>query len=167
MTAFHIAAIPPTELDGIRATGRDVAGNEFRPFADGTGSSPLRCCLRLSRKGERVALIAYAPPGTAGAYAETGPVFVHAEACEGYPAGGGWPPEFRDRQQVLRAYDARGRIADAILIDAADADERRLADPAQVLAPELGIAKLLADPAQVVVHSRNVLYGCYMFAVSR
>jgi len=68
---------------------------------------------------------------------------------------------------VLRAYDARGRIADAILIDAADADERRLADPAQVLAPELGIAKLLADPAHVVVHSRNVLYGCYMFAVSR
>ncbi len=112
MTAFHIAAIPPTELDGIRATGRDVAGNEFRPFADGTGSSPLRCCLRLSRKGERVALIAYAPPGTAGAYAETGPVFVHAEACEGYPAGGGWPPEFRDRQQVLRAYDARGRMAE-------------------------------------------------------
>jgi hypothetical protein len=153
MTLFHIEAIPAVELDRIRADGRDVAGNPFTPAVDRTGGQPLRCCLRLSRVGERVALIAYRPPGTAGAYVETGPVFVHAAACEGYPTGGGWPPEFRDRQQVLRAYDARGRIAGAILVDAAEA--------------EAGIAKLLADPAHVIVHSRNVTYGCYLLAVLR
>jgi Protein of unknown function (DUF1203) len=153
MTSFRVTAIPPAELDGIRAAGRDVAGNPFRPFTyDGDGE-PLRCCLRLSRPGERVALIAYRPPGTAGAYAEIGPVFVHASACDGYAADGGWPPEYRDRQQVLRAYNDRGRIADAILVDGANAEE--------------GIAKLLGDPSTVQVHSRNVLYGCYMFAVSR
>jgi hypothetical protein len=153
MTTYQIHAIPPAELAGIRAAGRDVAGNEFRPRVDHTGDSPLRCCLRPSRPGEEIALIAYRPAGTGGAYAEIGPVFVHAEPCEGYPVDGGWPPEFRDRQQVLRAYDARGRIADAILVEGAEAEE--------------GIAKLLADPAHVVLHSRNVLYGCYMFAISR
>ena len=80
-------------------------------------------------------------------------MFVHASPCEGYAADGGWPPEYRDRQQVLRAYNDRGRIADAILVDGPEAED--------------GIAKLLADPAHVLVHSRNVLYGCYMFAVSR
>ena len=150
---MDILAIPAAQLDGIRAAGRDVAGNGYRPTVDRAGGSPLRCCLRLFRPGEQVALIAYRPAGTAGAYAEIGPVFVHAAACDGYPADGGWPPEYRDRQQVLRAYDDRGRICDALLVDGADA--------------ETGIAKLLADPANVVVHSRNVLYGCYMFAISR
>ncbi len=153
MTSFHIEAIPAADLDRIRANGVDVAGNAFTPFVEDTGGSPVRCCLRLSRAGERIALIAYRPPGTAGAYAEVGPVFVHADPCAGYPADGGWPPEFRDRRQVLRAYDAQGRIADALVVDAAEA--------------ETGIAKLFADPAHVVVHSRNVGYGCYMFAVSR
>jgi hypothetical protein len=152
MTTFHIAAIPAAELDRIRAAGHDVEGNLFTPI-DAGGGEPLRCCLRPSRPGERIALIAYRPPGTAGAYAETGPVFVHAAPCAGYPGDGGWPPGFRDRQQVLRAYDAAGRITDALLVEGAEA--------------EAGIAKLLADPAHVTVHSRNVLYGCYMFAVSR
>ena len=152
MTTFQIEAIPAAELDRIRAVGQDVEGNPFTP-RDAGGGEPLRCCLRPAREGERVALIAYRPTGTAGAYAETGPVFVHAQPCAGYPADGGWPPEFRDRRQVLRAYDAAGRIADATLVDGAAAEE--------------GIAKLLADPAHAVVHSRNVLYGCYMFAVSR
>ena len=152
MTTFRIEAIPAAELNRVRAAGQDIEGNPFTP-RDADGGEPLRCCLRPSRAGERIALIAYRPSGTAGAYAERGPVFIHAEACAGYPADGGWPPEFRDRQQVLRAYDAAGRIADAILVEGVDA--------------EAGIAKLFDDPAHVVVHSRNVLYGCYMFTVSR
>jgi hypothetical protein len=149
---FRIDAIPSDELARIRAAGYDIQGDPFRAREAG-GGEPLRCCLRPARAGERIALIAYRPTGTAGAYAETGPVFVHAEPCEGYPTDGSWPPEFRNRQQVLRAYDAAGRIADAILVEGAEAED--------------GIAKLLADPGHVVVHSRNVLYGCYMFAISR
>ena len=152
MTTFQILAIPPHELDAIRRTG-DASGAQLSPVVDDEGGSPLRCCLRPSRPGERIALIAYRPPGTAGAYAETGPAFVHADRCAGYPADGGWPPEFRDRQQVLRAYDATGRIADALLVDGTDA--------------EAGIEKLFADPAHVMLHSRNVLYGCFMFVVAR
>src|SRR6266545_4300144 len=153
MTSFHIEAIPAADLDRIRANGVDVAGNAFTPFVEDTGGSPVRCCLRLSRAGERIALIAYRPPGTAGAYAEVGPVFVHAHPCAGYAEPNAYPAAYRARQQVLRAYDAAGRIADATLVDGSTAED--------------GIARLLADPAVTIVHSRNVLYGCYMFAIER
>ena len=144
--------IPAAELDAIRAAGRDEAGNllEVRVLED--SGAPLRCCLREARAGERVLLIAYTPPGTAGAYAERGPVFVHAERCEGYPTPGQYPPGLAHRQQVVRAYDRQGRIADGVLV----------ADGQQAQGV---IAELLARPEVELVHLRNVGYGCYNFAV--
>jgi hypothetical protein len=93
---FQVEAIPRAQLDEIRRAGRDGAGNPFRPLA-ADGAEPLRCCLRLSRAGEQIALLAYQPPGGAGPYQETGPVFVHAGLCDGYPSDAGWPPESRCR----------------------------------------------------------------------
>ena len=116
------------------------------------GGAPLRCCLREARAGERLLLIAYTPSGTAGAYAERGPVFVHAERCEGYLTPGEYPPELAGRQQVVRAYDKQGRIADGVLV----ADGRQA---------EAVIADLLSRPDVKLVHLRNVGYGCYNFGV--
>jgi hypothetical protein len=106
--------IPAAELDTIRAAGRDEAGNRLTPQADPEGGNPLRCCLRETRPGERVLLIAYTPPGSAGAYAERGPVFVHAGPCGGYVTPDRYPPGLSHRQQVVRAYDHDGRIADGV-----------------------------------------------------
>src|SRR5215469_9252507 len=75
---------PAAELDRIRAAGVDEAGNRLTVQVDTEGGSPLRCCLRESAPGERMLLLAYTPPGTRGAYAERGPVFIHAEPCGGY-----------------------------------------------------------------------------------
>src|SRR5262245_2113257 len=90
------------------AAGHGAAGEPVVVRTDLDGA-PLRCCLRDSRPGDRVALVAVVPPGPGGAYAETGPVFVHAEACAG-PEHSGYPEEWRRRTQVFRAYDAAGRI---------------------------------------------------------
>ncbi len=146
--------IPPRELEKIRAAGVDEAGNRLDPQADAEGGNPLRCCLRESRPGERVLLIAYTPPGTSGPYAERGPVFIHPERCEGYLSPHLYPPELSHRQQVVRAYDHDGRIADGILA----ADGTRAATI---------IRELLADEDVALVHLRNVGYGCYNFAVRR
>jgi len=145
-------AIPAEELDAIRAAGQDEAGNPLEVRVLEVGGSPLRCCLREARAGERVYLIAYTPPGTAGAYAERGPVFIHAERCAGYLTPGQYPPGLAYRQQVVRAYDQLGRIADGVLV----ADGQH----AQAV-----IAELLARPDVELVHLRNVGYGCYNFAV--
>ena len=151
--ALTFEAIPAAELAEIRAAGRDEAGNSLTVQAD-NGGSPVRCCLRETRPGERVMLIAYTPPGTAGAYAERGPVFVHADPCEGYPTPHRYPPGLRHRMQVVRAYDRQGRIADGVL--AADG-----------LQAEAVIAEMLARPDVELVHLRNVGYGRYNFTVRR
>ena len=146
--------IPPGRLQQIRAAGADEAGNRLTVQADTTGGSPLRCCLRESAPGERVLLIAYTPPGTRGAYAERGPVFIHAEPCSGYPTPHRYPPALSHRQQVVRAYDRDGRIADGILVN--DGEHAMTV-----------IRGLLARPDVTLVHLRNVGYGCYNFTVRR
>jgi uncharacterized protein DUF1203 len=144
--------IPAAVLRQTRTTMTDEAGHPLTVAVDAEGGSPLRCCLRETRPGEEVLLIAYTPPGTAGAYAERGPVFIHAEACPGYLTPGMYPPELSHRQQVVRAYDGQGRIADGVLV----------ADGEHALPV---VRDLLARPDVELVHLRNVGYGCYNFAV--
>ncbi|MGH9243430.1 MAG: DUF1203 domain-containing protein [Acidimicrobiales bacterium] len=135
----------------MRTNGHDGHGNPFVPRrAD--GGEPLRCCLRYAEADERIALIGYAPPGTAAGYREVGPVFVHADACHG-PRGTGYPTAYTDRDQVFRGYDADGAIADAILAGPGEHD--------------IVIDKLFADERVVEIHTRNVTYGCFMLRIRR
>jgi hypothetical protein len=151
---FIFEAIPPAELEKIRAAGADEAGNPLVTQQDREGGNPLRCCLRETRPGEQVVLIAYTPPGGAGAYAERGPVFIHPQECGGYQTPGLYPPEFRHRQQVVRAYNAQGQITGGILVE--DGDHAMTA-----------IGDLLSRPDVTLVQLRNVGYGCYNCAVHK
>jgi Protein of unknown function (DUF1203) len=151
---FRFEPIRPATLDGIRAAGMDEAGNPLTVQTDAEGGSPLRCCLRETVPGERVLLIAYTPPGGRGGYAERGPVFIHAERCDGYRTPDVYPPTLRHRQQVVRAYDRDGRIAGGVLVS-----DGEHAMPV--------IRDLLSRPEITLVQLRNVGYGCYNFAVRR
>lgn len=150
-TLLRVSALPADQLDRIRAAGIDDFGN---PLAISTneddGGTPLRCCLREAAVGERVALLAWQPAAIPGPYAEVGPVFVHAETCPGW-TGDGYPEGFRDRKQLLRAYDAQGRPVDNVIVDGADVEDV--------------LAKLLDRRDVSYVHSRNVMAGCYMFRI--
>lgn len=149
---FRVRAIPAGQLDRVRAAGRDDLGNELHP-RPAEGGEPLRCCLRDADPAEPVVLVGYRPSHLGGPYAETGPVFVHAEPCPGYPAPRAYPAGFRTRRQVFRSYGPDGRIVDAEVVAGADA--------------EAAIARLLARPEVDRIDSRNVAYGCYMFRVER
>ncbi|PZS31018.1 MAG: DUF1203 domain-containing protein [Pseudonocardiales bacterium] len=151
---IHIHALPPAELQRIREQGRDDHGNPFAVRLDDVGGAPLRCCLRDSRPGERIGLISYSPVGQPGPYDESGPVFVHAEDCGGYAGADRYPAEFRARPQVFRTYRSDGTISGGRMVSVDDDQEQ-------------AAAALLADPDVAVVHSRNVVYGCYMFAITR
>jgi hypothetical protein len=149
---FRIHALPAETLEAVRADGPDALG---RPAERSTaeGGEPLRCCLRDARPGEQLLLFAYQLPLPAGPYRETGPVFAHAEPCEGPAYATVYPPDWRGRPQVLRAYDERGRIHDATRVhDGQD--------------PERVIAGMLAEPGVAAIHSRNIAYGCFMFAIT-
>lgn len=147
-----IRALPDDVLADARRTGLDAGGTAVEPVT-AEGGEPLRCCLRDAVAGESLLLLGYAPPTPRGPYRETGPVFAHAEPCEGY-AGDGYPADWLGRPQVLRAYDSRGWIHPATRVHDGT-------DPAGAL------AEVLAVDGVVEVHSRNVAYGCYMFAATR
>jgi hypothetical protein len=149
---FRIRAIPTDVLARVRSSRRDASGNSIVAIC-AEGSEPLRCCLRGARPGEALILFGYEPPIGNSPYREIGAVFAHAERCNGPAANDRYPAQWRDRPQVLRSYDQRGWIRDAVVHNGTH--------------PEAEIERLLADPEAVQLHSRNVAYGCFMFVVTR
>ncbi len=149
--AYAVHALPAAVLADVLSTGRDVSGNAVVHLT-ASGGEPLRCCLRDARVGEELVLFGYAPELPPSPYREVGPIFAHGSHCGGSARSDVYPPEWRGRPQVLRAYDRRGWIRSATMHDGSE--------------PDVVIAELLADPDVVQVHSRNVTYGCFMFAIT-
>src|SRR3954452_23432910 len=95
-------AIAPTRLDVVRRNRTDGHGNPFRPYPASGEGEPLRCCLRMARAGESIALISFAPFDHPSVWTEVGPVYVHAERCGGHTAG--LADELRTGPRLLRTY---------------------------------------------------------------
>lgn len=151
-TTTHIHPIPADVLARVRAGSTDVSGNPVE-YPTASGGEPLRCCLRDARHGEELALFGYEPPLPSSPYREIGAVYAHATPCDGPASEYDYPTDWHGRQQVLRAYDERGWIHPATTVhDGTD--------------PVTALAAVLAEPGVVQVHSRNIAYGCYMFAAT-
>lgn len=144
--------VPPAALDRIRTTGADDFGNPVVPRSHPAGA-PLRCCLRLSKDGERLLLIAHRPSELGGPYAEVGPVFVHADRCPGYETVHAFPADFRARRAILRPYDAAGLMLDGVVAEPGESE--RL------------VREMFTDPRVDHVQVRNVVAGCWNFSVRR
>ena len=156
MTTFSLRAIDTAELAEVRSTGRDRAGHRVEPFVDDEGGSQLRCCLRLSRAGERLLLVGHAPLAADRPWREVGPVFIHASPCTGHDTPGSVPSWFDDAPRVLRAYDAGGAM-----IHAAN----------RVVEARAGVAAALdavfEDPRVSQVHVRNLVAQCFVATAVR
>ncbi|WP_037618864.1 DUF1203 domain-containing protein [Streptomyces aureus] len=157
MTTYTARPIGRTALKELRDT--DDSGRRPVPPTDAEGGSPLRCCLRRSEPGERIALVSYAPlrrwaretGAEPGPYEETGPVFVHAQECAG-PATDALP--FTNAHRTVRRYSARGHILGGRLVET----------PEEF--PE-AFAEAFTDPDVALVHVRAVEFGCFLYEVRR
>ncbi|MER8116525.1 DUF1203 domain-containing protein [Streptomyces sp. NPDC094031] len=155
MTTYTVCPVPAPVLAALLA--EDDAGNPAAPFPDPEGGAPLRCCLRRSAPGERIALVSYAPlrrwaartGARPGAYDEQGPVFVHADGC---PGRSGPQLPFTDARRVLRRYSAQGHILGGDLVHEDF--------PA-------ALTRALSDPEVALVQVRAVEYGCFLYEVRR
>lgn len=120
--------------------------------ADSPNAYPCRHCLRWAQPGERVILFPYTAIPSGHPYAESGPIFVHAEACERYAATSEYPPDFRSGR-VFRAYNSSYDMIDAKPVNG---DES-----------EAVIEKLLENPETAFVDARSADRGCYTFRMER
>jgi hypothetical protein len=153
-TQLKVHAINPTRLDVVRRNGTDGHGNEVDAYPASGEGEPLRCCLRMARQGESIALISFAPFDHASPWTEVGPVYVHADRCKGYD-GEGLPPELRTGPRLLRTYRSD---------DTMNYDHNTLVGVGEDLEPVL--EELMALPDVATVHVRTVLPQCFLFAVS-
>lgn len=90
--------------------GNDAYGlKPERQVSDGDGV-PCRHCLRLVGAGEPYLILAHRPFPALQPYAETGPIFLHAEPCAAHQPSADMPPMLTSRDYIVRGYSAENRI---------------------------------------------------------
>ncbi|PDT78680.1 DUF1203 domain-containing protein [Sinorhizobium sp. BJ1] len=147
--ALRYIAMSDVEAEWLRQGGRDAYGNlPERQISDGVGV-PCRHCLRNVEEGQAYLILAYRPFSSAQPYAETGPIFMHADACPA-PDGSLLPPILTSsKEYLLRGYGSNERIVygtGGIV-------------PAEML--EQRAEELLARPEVASVHVRSAKNNCY------
>lgn len=153
MLKYH--ALPTNEVRVLQAGGPDAYGNiPERAISDGVGA-PCRHCLRNIPKGRDMLILAHRPFVGAHPYAETGPIFLCADACDA--GGGAEPPEIltTSPDYLIKGYDAREWI-----VYGTGAVVRREELEARA-------AAILEHPAVVSVHVRSARNNCYQLRIDR
>ncbi len=148
---MDLTFIPMTESDvrALQNGGRDAYGNvPERRVSDGDGV-PCRRCMRMVAAGDPYLVLAWRPFSTLQPYAETGPVFLHAEECHPAKENGQLPEMLESPDYIVRGYDAGERIVYGTGgIVPRDAIRARA-------------AALLADPQIAFVHVRSARNNCF------
>jgi hypothetical protein len=151
---MRFTPIPTDLVRAYQAGGPDANGQTpERQISDG-GGNPCRHCLRMIPEGADMLVLAHRPFPAPQPYAELGPIFLCAEACE---AGGGeaLPEILASPDYILRGYGADDRIVygtGAVVATAKIAEEA---------------AARLADPGVDYVHVRSARNNCFQVRVDR
>lgn len=145
----------PTDLARhYQSGGLDAYGlPPERAVSDGEGN-PCRHCLAMIPKGAGMLILAHRPFPALQPYAETGPIFLCADACT---AGGGaaLPAILQSPDYILRGYSETDRIVygtGAVI-------------PTALITEEA--AARLADPRVAYVHVRSARNNCFQVRIDR
>ncbi|HKR53854.1 MAG TPA: DUF1203 domain-containing protein [Chthoniobacterales bacterium] len=149
---FRIVPLSTEVAEAARRAATSHAPDHRIVVADSAEGYPCRHCLRFAQPGEKVILFPYASIPADHPYSETGPIFVHEQACERYSTTDKLPPDLR-RGRVMRAYNSNYDMIDAEVVNASE--------------PEAVIEKLLEEPETAFVDARSVTRGCYTFRIQR
>ena len=99
MTEHRFIALSTEAVRNLQAGAADANGQApERDISDGSGL-PRRHCLSDVAAGEPFLVLAHRPFPEAQPYAETGPIFLHAEPCERHGEGTEVPALFLSRPQ--------------------------------------------------------------------
>ncbi|MDH4413015.1 MAG: DUF1203 domain-containing protein [Rhizobium sp.] len=153
-SAIRFLALPSDRAAGYRDGAPDAYGlAPERRISQ--GGNPCRHCLGEIAAGEAYLTLAYRPFPTLQPYAETGPIFLHAQECPHYETEEVLPPMLSSPDYIVRGY---GR------------DDRIVYGSGGVVETEAIMARaasLLADPGIAYVHVRSARNNCYQCRIER
>jgi hypothetical protein len=151
---MRYVAIPTDVARAYQAGGPDANGQApERKLSDG-GGNPCRHCLKMVPEGAGMLVLAHRPFPAPQPYAEVGPIFLCAEACEA-GGGGALPEMLASPDYIVRGYGA---------------DDRIVYGTGGVVATEAipARAEVLFGDAQVAyVHVRSARNNCYQVRIER
>ncbi len=149
---FRVVTLRTEVAEAARRAAAAGASDHRVVIADSPDSFPCRHCLRWAQPNERMILFPFAATPAGQPYAETGPIFVHADPCEQYGATDQYPADFRSGRSI-RAYDSNRNIIAAEAVNGSE--------------PEAIIEKFLEKPETAFVHVRSASHGCYTMEIQR
>ncbi len=156
MTGLKFIALATETARTLRAGDPDANGQApERQVSDGA-AVPCRHCLSDVAAGEPFLILAHRPFPEAQPYAETGPIFLHAEPCQRHGEVAEVPALFLSRAQaLLRGYGK---------------DDRIVYGTGQVV-PSAEIAAVAQDllerPEVAYLHLRSASNNCYQCRIER
>ena len=156
MTNILFSSMPTDQAEAYWSGAADAYGHPPEVHVSAGDGVPCRHCLQNVAEGEPYLILAYRPFPQPQPYAETGPIFLHAEPCERYPETDRIPPMILSREpRLLKGYSENDRIVYGTgeIVTSAD-----LAAAA---------AKILARDDISYVHVRSALNNCFSCRVDR
>ena len=152
---IHFTPIPTPLVRAYQAGGPDANGQPpEKGISDGDGN-PCRHCLGMIPKGAGMLILAHRPFPAPQPYAELGPIFLCANACEAPKAGADLPEILASPDYILRGYGTDDRIVygtGGVI-------------PTDQIAAQA--AARLADPKVAYVHVRSARNNCYQVRIDR
>jgi hypothetical protein len=150
---FHVRALPrelfeylftlsPEELTRHRAVRQTVTA---------TPGTPCRVSLRDAEPGEEVILLHYVHQPAESPFHASHAIYVRVNAVQAQPLQDEIPAFLRPRLLSLRAFDERGMMQDAEVVEG------------ELVEPE--IQSLLQRPQVAYLHVHNARQGCYLARV--
>jgi hypothetical protein len=151
---LRVEGIAHEEAIRIRNGGADANGQPALLQTADAGANPCRHCLGLIAEGSPMLVLSWRPFGTVQPYAESGPIFLHAEECERY------------QSDHLPAWFAH---FDPAIVRGYDGDDWIRYETARVVKGEEIAAtceSLLENPEVAYVHIRSK-FNCFQCRVAR
>jgi hypothetical protein len=111
MKPIRFIAMTTTLARHYQAGGADANGQTPEVSTSDGDGVPCRHCLQNVKAGEKYLILSHRPFPAPQPYAETGPIFLHAEACERHAETAELPEMFNENSDyILRGYSCQDRI---------------------------------------------------------
>lgn len=152
---LQFTAMPTKTARKYQNGGVDAYGLAPERGVSGGAGNPCRHCLRDVPQGAAMLILAHRPFPAAQPYAETGPIFLCAEACE---RGGGndvLPISLTSDQYITRGYDPENRIVYGT---------GRVTPTSEI---HKQATALLQDATIAYVHVRSASNNCFAVRIDR